>query len=346
MPITKPNYALWEIEPNQFPQNNEHDQLKFICAYGLLAPSSHNTQPWKFIIKHNSIEIHADLNRRLKAADPTNKELYISVGCTIPNIEMAAGQFGMHRSTTLLPDPQNSNHIATVNVNPPKSANITPHPLFPYISKRLTNRSLYKKDRPLPTAYTSELQQFLSDSDIRLALYSDKEILNKLAVITKDGMYSALSKPAFRQELSHWVRHSWTDKGDGLPANTLGIPDAFSLAIATMVRSPLMPKTSSDLEYKMINSSSAVGVLYSPKNDLIHWIKSGIAYSYIALTTCKHKLAIEPLSASIEMPQQRHQLLQLVKEKAEPMMFFRIGFAKKRYPHAPRRQIDDVVSIS
>jgi len=55
-------------------------QMHELVRYATLAASGHNTQPWKFAIKANEIEIHPDYARRLQAVDPGDRELWISLG--------------------------------------------------------------------------------------------------------------------------------------------------------------------------------------------------------------------------------------------------------------------------
>ena len=43
-----------------------------------LAPSVHNTQPWRFVLGSSRLEIHADWNRRLRVLDPRGRQLLIS----------------------------------------------------------------------------------------------------------------------------------------------------------------------------------------------------------------------------------------------------------------------------
>lgn len=339
----RPNYQLWHLKESEFPSSNLTDQLKYLCSYGHLAPSSHNTQPWKFIIDGNHIQIHADLTHRLPAADPTNKELFISTGCTIPNIEIAARHFGFIPNTTILPNHKNPNHIATIecvasNTKPSNQAN-----LFPYITRRLTNRSMYQKGKTLPKSIVHQLQSIPQHS-IELELYQ-KDLLKPLAKITYDSMKAALSNQAFRDELSHWVRHNWTKQGDGLPANTLGMPDAMSVMITTLVKSPMMAITTAELEERMINSSSAVGILYAPQEEKRHWINAGRTFTLLSLICVKHKLGIAPLSGAIEIQSARQKLLRLLHETRVPMMFFRIGYPKKKFPHSPRRDLNQVITI-
>ena len=48
----KANYKPWEVKIEDFhKQSTEADKLKFLLNFAVLAPSSHNSQPWKFGIK-------------------------------------------------------------------------------------------------------------------------------------------------------------------------------------------------------------------------------------------------------------------------------------------------------
>ena len=54
------------------------------------APSGHNAQPWLFRIKTDGIEIYADTTRRLPVVDPHDRELFVSLGCAVENLCIAA----------------------------------------------------------------------------------------------------------------------------------------------------------------------------------------------------------------------------------------------------------------
>ncbi len=49
----------------------EREAIELI-RFATLAPSGHNTQPWKFTINENSIQICPDLSRCLPVVDPDN----------------------------------------------------------------------------------------------------------------------------------------------------------------------------------------------------------------------------------------------------------------------------------
>ena len=65
-------------------------QLRELIRYTTLAANGHNTQPWKFALQQDAVEIHPDLTRRLPIVDPNNRELWISLGCALENLLVAA----------------------------------------------------------------------------------------------------------------------------------------------------------------------------------------------------------------------------------------------------------------
>ncbi|CAG1004049.1 partial Putative NAD(P)H nitroreductase, partial [Gammaproteobacteria bacterium] len=78
-------------------------QIGEIIRYATLAPSGHNTQPWKFAINDNIIRILPDFTRHLAIADPDDREIFISLGCALENLVIAAQQMGYDNDTDLFP---------------------------------------------------------------------------------------------------------------------------------------------------------------------------------------------------------------------------------------------------
>ncbi|MFN7211793.1 MAG: nitroreductase family protein, partial [Lysobacteraceae bacterium] len=54
------------------------DTLRDLVALAVYAPSSHNTQPWRFRLAPASIDLLADRTRALPVNDPFDRELVIS----------------------------------------------------------------------------------------------------------------------------------------------------------------------------------------------------------------------------------------------------------------------------
>ncbi|MBI2120581.1 MAG: hypothetical protein HYT94_03085 [Parcubacteria group bacterium] len=66
----KANYEPWNIDFLSFDtKKNEIDKLKFLIRFAVLAPSSHNSQPWSFSVGQNEIVIQPDMSRALHESD-------------------------------------------------------------------------------------------------------------------------------------------------------------------------------------------------------------------------------------------------------------------------------------
>lgn len=66
-----------------------------LVRYATLAPSSHNTQCWKFALDDGRISILPDLSRRCPAVDPDDHHLFVSLGCAAENLVQAGLVHGM-----------------------------------------------------------------------------------------------------------------------------------------------------------------------------------------------------------------------------------------------------------
>ena len=116
--------------------------LKKIIEYGTKAPSGHNTQPWLFKTSPNTIEVHPNFKRVLPIVDPDNHALYISLGCAVENVVIAAKNYGFNSIVKLLKDKNNKTFIS-ITLN--DKAKIQEDDLFNYIEKRQTTRNKYTK---------------------------------------------------------------------------------------------------------------------------------------------------------------------------------------------------------
>src|SRR5690242_4716936 len=73
------------------------DRLRAALGYAVLAPSSHNTQPWRFALREDSVEVYADRSRALRVVDPDGRELAISCGAALFHLRLAMRALGYAR---------------------------------------------------------------------------------------------------------------------------------------------------------------------------------------------------------------------------------------------------------
>src|SRR6185369_15981431 len=68
--------------------------MERLAYYARLAPSSHNSQPWRFVTGPSEVDLFADLERWLPAIDPEQRELHVSLGCALEAMRIAADYAG------------------------------------------------------------------------------------------------------------------------------------------------------------------------------------------------------------------------------------------------------------
>src|SRR5258708_15580515 len=82
-----------------------HGDMAFLVATAARAPSVHNTQPWKFRVRGNAVELLADPSRKLHRIDPVGRELMISCGGALFCLRLGLRQLGCLAAVAFLPRP-------------------------------------------------------------------------------------------------------------------------------------------------------------------------------------------------------------------------------------------------
>ena len=91
----KYNYRAWKIREKDLSKLSQSQKFEHLIAYAVLAPSSHNSQPWKFTLKENKVILEPDLSRHLPESDANQRQMYISIGCALANFLIAGDFFGI-----------------------------------------------------------------------------------------------------------------------------------------------------------------------------------------------------------------------------------------------------------
>lgn len=74
-------------------------------AYAILAPNPHNRQPWRAeLVGQDSLNVYCDLDRRLPATDPYDRQINIGLGCFLELLRMAAAKAGFKADVTPFPE--------------------------------------------------------------------------------------------------------------------------------------------------------------------------------------------------------------------------------------------------
>lgn len=248
------------------------------CA--TLAPSSHNTQCWKFALDANgrSIGVLPDLARRCPAADPDDHHVFVSLGCATENLIQAALAHGLQGEAKF-----DAAGNAVRVVLEPTRAQITP--LFTAIPLRQCTRGDYD-GKALSSDELALLQRAGSSDTVRLLLLTDRPAMEQTLEYVMQGNSAQLADAAFVKELKDWIRFNGSDAvrmRDGLYSASSGNPNIPSWIGDLAFRWLLTAKGENDKYARQVRSSAGIAVFVGQTADKANWVEVGRCYERFAL---------------------------------------------------------------
>lgn len=341
------NSSEWHIDPNVFWAMTSFDErAQFLLRYAILAPSTHNTQPWLFKIKEHSIELYLDPHFTLPEADPKGRNAYISMGCMLTNFEIAARYFGVYEKRVLVCD-QESHLIAEIFLKePPLRGFSDPYweSLITAIQKRTNARGIFS---PLPIpphlfAYMANLVSSLSSS-VRLHLVKERERIESLAHLTAQGLGYAYHRPSFRSEMARWVHHNFSSRREGIPGYALRMPTLLSLVFPFLVRTFDVGRQLGFLNYKSLSSAPLISVLTAAGDFPTRWLEVGQVAERLMLEWYAQGFKTSIFVAAIEMGEFYKEVQKLLVTAEIPQFLFAVGYMEYEPRHTPRHGVESKI---
>jgi nitroreductase len=193
------------------------DQASYLIATAARAPSVHNTQPWLFRIGEDSIELHADVLRKLRM-DPLGREMLISCGAALFGLRLAVRSLGYLPVVELLPDPAQLRLLARVRLGAAAPMTERERQMLDALPHRHTHRGPFAPG-PLPAGLVPGLQHDALAEGAELVLIDQAIAYQKLAGVADAVNRRREPDPAARAEMRRWSRDLGDPAHDGVPAH-------------------------------------------------------------------------------------------------------------------------------
>ena len=246
------------------------------CA--TLAPSSHNTQCWKFAVEDRALTIRPDPARRCPAVDPDDHHMFVTLGCAAENLVQAALAHGLFAT----PSFDATHELVRVTLAP---ATAQASPLFHAIASRQCTRGDYD-GQPLSREDLKLLERTGTSNGVRLLLLTDRAAIERVLEHVVQGNTTQLADPAFVSELKSWIRFNGTDAvrtRDGLFSVSSGNPAIPAWLGDLAFGWFFTAKGENDKIARQVRNSAGIAVFVGEAADKAHWVEVGRAYERFAL---------------------------------------------------------------
>lgn len=300
----------------------------------VLAPSSHNTQPWIFRLTPGKIRLLADRTRALPVNDPEDRELVISCGCALMNIRVAAAGAGVDAVVEAVPDEAEPDLLAKISIVTRPSREPELADLAAFVSTRRTYRKRFE-DRPVESEAIRALVDAAEAEGAWLRPFSDDPARLKLAEFVAEADAALWANPSWRRELAVWMHPR--RKGDGLTVPAVAAPVA-----RLVVRTFDMGNGLAAKDRDLAEASPVLAVLGTDRDNPSSWLVAGQAVQRLLLVACRAGLQASHLNQPIQVAFLRPKLQHFV-GGGFPQILLRVGHPAEEVPPAPRRALSSLI---
>jgi nitroreductase len=332
----------WSVSEAGYPADGSPlEQLRHIVGYAVLAPSAHNTQPWRFRVTEAGIELHADRTRALPVSDPDGRELAISCGAALFHLRVAVRRFGHMDRVHLHPDPRKPDLLALVSRGDEVRASREVLTLFRAIRERRTHRPAFDA-RDLGASDLALLREAAEDEGGWMRPLAGA-LRTEVAGMVEAADHLQYADGAFRRELASWIRPTARGAEDGIPAYALGIPDLLApLGPALMGRLNLGGMRGGS-DRRAAETAPLLAVLGTEGDRCTDWLNAGQALARVLLAGRARGLSAAFLNQPVQVPALRARLREMLGREGWPQLILRMGYSQDDLRPTPRRGVEDVL---
>ena len=316
--------------------------LAKLVVSAALAPSSHNTQPWRFNIHSSDLELFADRSRRLQLADPFGRELIMSCGAALQNIRLALRHYGYAGEVELFPDGIRGDLLARVRPGDRHAPSVLDDMLFAAIVNRHTNRERFHSLAPQASLIPA-LRQAAEMEGAWIETVRDGAQRMVIAELVAEGDRVQGADPAIRREIAAWVHRNGSGRPDGIPAHALGVPHLLSLVGPMVVRYAPWGSSQAKRDRALALEAPVLIVLGTTADTPRDWLAAGQALQHMLLVATTQGVSAAFLNQPVQVADLRSRLRAAVDVPGVPQLVIRMGYGPDAQP-TPRRAMRDALA--
>ena len=322
------------------------DELRSALGLAVRAPSLHNTQPWRWVLTSDALELHADRSRQLRAIDPDARSLLISCGGALYLAVLGLAAAGWSTTVERMPDPAQPDLLGRLRITGRAQASPQILDLATAAERRHTERRPFKPDI-VPVDLLDGLAKSVAATGVYAHVIERPDERLDLAVVVSWADRLEGENDAYRAELSRWVgREPGAD--EGIPANVIPHVEAGEQRHADVpLRNFEFSKPGGQEIPAGVDEHPVYIVLFTQEDDDEARLRIGEAYVQISVEAEQRGLGSSAATQAVDLPGVRERLRTLMSWIDHPQMILRVGWPPDGPAPAatPRRSVDVVLAV-
>ncbi len=320
------------------------EQIVFLLHFATRAPSTYNTQPWKFKVSVDGVEIFADYTRRMPVADPGGRELLMSIGAAVMNLRVAAAHFGyqcdvIYNLSGSSEEPLASARLAPGIVQSPEALHLAS--LFGCITRRHTNRHPFLLSR-IPSAILERVSGLAGGTDVTVVTSTDGDRNGRIAEMVSRGDKQLMGDAHYRRNISAWLHAHAFSHVDGLPAQAFGFDGRLATIAPWATRVIDIGKIRAAHDKNLCLEAPGLIALCS-EDSVPRYVAVGELLEQMLLVLTGEGLHTSYFNMPIQVPALRTELQHILGSAAPPQLLLRVGYSLSEPIQTARRPMEDVI---
>jgi nitroreductase len=318
-----------------------------------LAPSVHNSQPWAWRLRNDTLELSADLSRAVPVLDPDHRQLLVSCGAALLAGWLSLRAAGLDVEVAELPDGPDiaTGRLATLRVFGHRAPSEEETRLAEAIRRRHTDRRPFEPGE-VPAEQIRALRRAAEAEGCWLTPLTGEDARVELAVLLARADWLEQHDPAYQAELATWSRAD--------PEATDGIPQAVIAGATSAPRASEFPLRDFTGGTRPAGEDAAqaggaagaqverpdVLVLGTDADGPADRLRAGRALERVLLSATAAGLATSPLGQAVDIEATRALVRSATGGTGHTQMIMRVGFPNRSeapLPPTRRRPVSDVL---
>lgn len=311
--------------------------IRAAVELGCRAPSVHNTQPWRWVLDGDRLQLLRDPDRLLGAADPHGRQAVISCGAVLDHVRTAFAAHCVQAEADRLPDPARPDLLATLTFRPWPDPPVELFRRAEAIAHRYTDRLPMTE----PAGWASvrrALDEVVTPHGLTLDVLPE-DARPRLALASEQTASLRAYDPQYQAEIGWWTGH---------PGAREGIPPTAVVSDSERARVGVardFPAAGPSARRGELHDRARLTVLTAADESPMSWLRTGEALSAMLLACTADGLATCPLTHVTELVAARRLLGSMIGHPGVPQVVVRVGSAPDpaRPAPTPRRPLTDVL---